>query len=80
MAAGAHRHTVAFMARRIIDEHDRLLSLMAVVAIAVGACLHVTGLERAGDAILAISVALLLVSLILTSPMRSSSSAGSGST
>jgi hypothetical protein len=37
MAAGAHRHTVAFMARRIIDEHDRLLLLMAVVAIAVGA-------------------------------------------
>src|SRR5215216_5385456 len=53
------------MARRIVEEHDRLLSLMAVVAIAVGACLYGAGAEPAGDAVLAIAIAVLFVSLLL---------------
>jgi heavy metal translocating P-type ATPase len=53
------------MRRWIIDEHDRLLSAMALAAIAAGAGLHLAGVEPAGDAVLAASVAVLLVSLIL---------------
>src|SRR5688572_23487458 len=53
------------MRDRLIDEHDRLLSAIALAAIVAGAGLHVAGVEPADDIVLAASVAVLLVSLVL---------------
>jgi len=49
----------------IVEQHDRLLSLMAIAAIGTGAALHALGAEPAGDTVLAVSVAVLLVSLLV---------------
>jgi hypothetical protein len=59
-AAGALR-----AARRVIDDHDRVLTVAALTAIAVAGVLHLLGEAHVGDAILAASVGLLLVSLVL---------------
>ena len=53
------------MAAWVIEQHDRLLSLLAMAAIAAGAILHAAGAAPAGDAVLAISVGILLASVTL---------------
>jgi cation transport ATPase len=63
-ADGADTRVRAAPWRTAIDDHDRLLTIAALTAIAAGGALHLLGEARAGDAILAASVALLLVPLV----------------
>jgi heavy metal translocating P-type ATPase len=50
--------------RRIADDHDRLLSLFMLTALVAGGALYLSGHPGGGDAVLAVSVAILLVSLL----------------
>lgn len=49
----------------IHDQHDRILSIGTAVAIAAGLALDVAGAESPADAVLAIAVAVMLLSLVL---------------
>jgi heavy metal translocating P-type ATPase len=53
------------MAAWIREQHDRVLSFMAITAIGTGAALHALGAAQAGDTVLAISVAVLLASVLV---------------
>src|SRR5215217_3603509 len=49
----------------IQDQHDRILSIGTAVAIAAGLALDVAGAESPADAVLAIAVAVMLLSRVL---------------
>ena len=51
--------------RVVADWHDRVIASATLIALLVGALLHLLGREKLGDAILAVSVAVLLVALTL---------------
>ena len=49
----------------LADWHDRVIAVATLVALIVGALLHIAGRERVGDLVLAVAVAVLLVALTL---------------
>src|SRR5689334_278207 len=51
--------------RSLLDQHDRVLTVIELGSIAAGGALHAAGHPEAGDRVWAVAVALLLVALII---------------